>query len=286
MLDKQQKIIVVSGLSGAGKSVALQSLEDMGFYCIDNLPLTLLPEFARQFEATSKQFKQAAVSIDSRNLDFLSALQAQDLGTDFLSEIDQLIFIEAQPETLIRRYSETRRKHPLSGLISTLTQSIKQEISLLEPLRQRASQVIDTSQLTPHELREQVRLSVGKTQQGVMLAFESFGFKHGPPSHADFIFDVRCLPNPYWEEDIRHLNGTDEDIIKFLESKPKVIEMCDDIEAFVAKWLPAFEADNRSYLTIAVGCTGGRHRSVYTVSQLANRFKQVVKNVQVQHRDL
>lgn len=285
MPDKQQKIIVISGLSGAGKSVALQSLEDIGYYCIDNMPLTLLPEFARQLDKTSSH-KRAAVSIDSRNLDFLKVLHHGHDEKNLLQNIDKLLFVESSADTLLRRYSETRRKHPLSDLSTSLTQSIEKETQLLLPLRKNADHIIDTSSLTPHELREKIRRLVGKPKQGVMLSIESFGFKHGPPQHADYIFDVRCLPNPYWEESIRHLNGMDPLIIEFLQGKPEVQQMCDDIAAFIDKWLPAFEADNRSYLTLAIGCTGGRHRSVYTANQLAAWFKQKKSNVQVQHRDL
>ena len=285
MSDNQQKIIVISGLSGAGKSVALQSLEDIGYYCIDNMPLTLLPEFARQLDDTASN-KRAAVSIDSRNLDFLKVLHHDGDDKNLWENIDQLVFIESNSDTLLRRYSETRRKHPLSDLSTNLTQSIEQEIQLLLPLRKNADHIIDTSSLTPHELREKIRRLAGKPKQGVMLSIESFGFKHGPPQHADYIFDVRCLPNPYWEESIRHLNGMDSQIIEFLQNKPEVQQMCDDIAAFIDKWLPAFEADNRSYLTLAIGCTGGRHRSVYTANRLAAWFKQKKSNVQVQHRDL
>jgi UPF0042 nucleotide-binding protein len=285
MSDSQQKIIVISGLSGAGKSVALQSLEDIGYYCIDNMPLTLLPEFTRQLDKTSRN-KRAAVSIDSRNLDFLKVLHHDSAEKNLLQNIDQLIYIESTTDTLLRRYSETRRKHPLSDLSTSLTQSIEKEIQLLLPLRKNADHIIDTSSLTPHELREKIRRLAGKPKQGVMLSIESFGFKHGPPQHADYIFDVRCLPNPYWEESIRHLNGMDSQIIEFLQDKPEVQQMCDDIAAFIDKWLPAFEADNRSYLTLAIGCTGGRHRSVYTANRLAAWFKQKKSNVQVQHRDL
>ncbi len=285
MPENQQKIIVISGLSGAGKSVALQSLEDIGYYCIDNMPLTLLPEFVRQLDKDA-QSKRAAVSIDSRNMDFLKALQQSNGEANLLDEVDQLVFIEASADTLLRRYSETRRKHPLSDVKTNLIQSIEKEIELLSTLRENADHIIDTSSLTPHELRDKIRHLTGKSHQGVMLSIESFGFKHGPPQHADYIFDVRCLPNPYWNEAIRHLSGMDQEVVKFLQDKPEVAQMCKDISVFVSKWLPAFRADNRSYLTLAIGCTGGRHRSVYIANSLAKRFKQTMSSVQVQHRDL
>lgn len=281
---QSKNIIVISGLSGAGKSVALQSLEDIGYYCIDNMPLTLLPEFSRQLMQVS-QNKRAAIGIDARNLDFLKILHSQE-ADDPLTNSDQLIFIEATSSTLLRRYSETRRKHPLSNLKNNLAQSIDKETELLAPLRAKSDHIIDTSQLTPHELREKIRLIVGRHKSGIMLSIESFGFKHGPPQHADYIFDVRCLPNPYWDESIRHLSGADDKVITFFQGQPKVQQMYQDICAFVSKWLPTFKADNRSYLTLAIGCTGGRHRSVYIVNQIAEQFKKQTTNVQVQHRDL
>ena len=174
----------------------------------------------------------------------------------------------------------------MSDKFSNLGQSIDREIQLLAPLRRNADHIVDTSTLTPHELREKIRQIVGRRKQGVMLSIESFGFKHGPPRHADFVFDVRCLPNPYWEKSLRHLSGLDQEIIDFLEKHPEVDQMCEDISQFLLKWLPAFEADNRSYLTLAIGCTGGHHRSVYTAIRLGRQFSQKMANVQVQHRDL
>lgn len=285
MPDIHKNIVVVSGLSGAGKSVALQSLEDIGYYCIDNMPLTLLPEFSRQLEEATRN-KRAAVSIDSRNMDFLRVLESNPDGDKFVDDFAELIFLESTPEILLRRYSETRRKHPLSDLSTNLIQSIDKEVELLAPLRKVADHIINTSQLTPHELREKIRRIVGRSKQGVMLSIESFGFKHGPPRHADFIFDVRCLPNPYWDESIRHLSGLDAQVIEFLEKEPDAYKMCDDIGRFLENWLPAFDEDNRSYLTLAIGCTGGHHRSVYIATRLAERFKKIMPNVQVMHRDL
>ncbi len=285
MSDVQNNIVVVSGLSGAGKSVALQSLEDIGYYCIDNMPLTLLPEFARQLEDAA-QNKRAAVSIDSRNMDFLRVLHDNIKCEEFIEDFSELIFLESTPDILLRRYSETRRKHPLSDQVTNLMQSIDKEIALLAPLRKAADHIINTSTLTPHELREKIRQIVGRSKQGVMLSIESFGFKHGPPRHADFVFDVRCLPNPYWDEAIRHLSGLDEQVVKFLEKEPDVHKMCNEIAGFLESWLPAFDADNRSYLTLAIGCTGGHHRSVYTANRLAEHFRKIMPNVQVQHRDL
>jgi UPF0042 nucleotide-binding protein len=263
MQDIQNNIVVISGLSGAGKSVALQSLEDIGYYCIDNMPLTLLPEFSRQLEDASRN-KRAAVSVDSRNLDVLEALQFDAAGEKLIDSFAELIFIESTPDVLLRRYSETRRKHPLSDFKTNLAQSIDKEIDMLLPLRKKARHIIDSSDLTPHELREKIRRIVGGRKQGVML----------------------CLPNPYWDESLRHLSGLDDKVIDFLEKEPDVHKMCNDIAQFLENWLPAFEADNRSYLTLAIGCTGGHHRSVYTANRLVERFRQKIPNVQVQHRDL
>lgn len=285
MSEQSNNIVVISGLSGAGKSVALQSLEDIGYYCIDNMPLTLLPEFARQFEDATRN-KRAAVSIDARNLDFLEVLRSDSRHASHIEDLAELIFIESDPDVLLRRYSETRRKHPLSDNASNLAQSIEREIQLLAPLRSNADHIVDTTTLTPHELREKIRQIVGRSKLGVMLSIESFGFKHGPPRHADFIFDVRCLPNPYWKEPLRHLSGLDPAVVEFLEQHAEVDEMCEDIASFLLKWLPAFEADNRSYLTLAVGCTGGHHRSVYVANRLGRQFADKMPNVQVQHRDL
>ncbi len=280
------KIIIISGLSGSGKTIALQSLEDIGYYCIDNLPLALLPEFATHLSQSTSHNHLAAVSIDSRNLDFDRAIEDHLDGIKTQRIEHELLFIDANQDELLRRYSETRRRHPLTNEQTTLVEGIEQESKLLEPIKARATRIIDTTGLTPHELREKIRLIAGEQHQGAQLLFESFGFKHGVPREADFVFDVRCLPNPHWDKDIKHLSGLDQGVIDFLQAKPEVSEMVDDIASFIAKWLERFQADNRSYLTIAIGCTGGRHRSVYTSTQLRNFFKKQGIKVQIQHRDL
>ncbi len=266
--------------------MALQSLEDIGYYCIDNLPLALLPEFASQLSKSKSHNQLAAVSIDSRNLDFGLSTQENLARIKQQGINHELLFIEATTAELLRRYSETRRRHPLTSNQTTLRQGIQREIDLLEPIKSSADRVIDTTGKTPHELREQIRLIAGEQNQGALLLFESFGFKHGVPREADFVFDVRCLPNPYWDESIRHLSGLDEGVIEFLSQKTDAEEMVEDIASFVGKWLARFQADNRSYLTIAIGCTGGRHRSVYTAQQLRKHFTKKGINVQIQHRDL
>ncbi len=285
-MQSTPKILIISGLSGSGKSIALQSLEDIGYYCIDNLPLALLPAFSSQLAHFESHNQIAAVSIDSRNLGFGLSTQKnlaylKEQGVNY-----ELIFVETSTNELLRRYSETRRAHPLTSEQTTLREGIEREIELLNPIKQSADRIIDTTGRTPHELREIIRLIAGEQSKGALLLFESFGFKHGVPREADFVFDVRCLPNPYWDESIRHLSGLDEGVISFLGQSSDAKEMVADIAAFIDKWLARFQADNRNYLTIAIGCTGGRHRSVFTASQLSNYFRDKGVNAQLQHRDL
>ena len=280
-------MLIISGLSGSGKSVALQSLEDIGYYCIDNLPSVLLPEFARHLQADARRgLTDAAVSIDSRNKHFLSLLD------DKLKELERgnryrVFFLQADERTLIRRYSETRRKHPLTDVRTPLVEGIRQERALLQPLHDRAEKVIDTTDTTPHELRRLMRdLAAGGAAAGPLFLIESFGFKFGLPREADFVFDVRCLPNPHWEDDLRALSGLDEAVSDYLSAHKPVREMTDEIHRFLKKWLPGFADENRSYFTVAIGCTGGRHRSVYIAEQLRERFARRDVSVQVRHREL
>lgn len=277
-------LTIVSGLSGSGKTVALQALEDIGYYCIDNLPANLLPHFASSLmhDADSR----AAVGIDIRNRQFLESLSdslenLKQLGIDF-----RILYLYADEDTLIKRFSETRRRHPLTDMSTSLVEGIRQEHKLLASLAQSASTKIDTSHLTPHELRGQVRDLVGaKNGAAMMLQVVSFGHKHGNPSDADFVFDVRCLPNPYWQENLRDQTGVDQDVIDFLNTKASTTRMVDHIFNFLSEWLPMFEAENRSYITIAIGCTGGRHRSVFVAEELTKKL-QKNKKVQLRHRDL
>ena len=284
-------LIIVSGLSGSGKSVALQSLEDIGYYCVDNLPSVMLPEFERYFLEHASEgehgIASAAVSIDSRNHRFLGepgdALDRSGLrGGDC-----RILFLETEEQKLVQRYSETRRKHPLTDDTTPLIEGIQRERVMLQPLHDRADKVIDTTDTTPHELRAMVRdFAGGSSDRGPLLLFESFGFKHGSPREADFIFDVRCLPNPHWEESLRNRTGRDPEVRQFLEKQPMVMEMTEEIYRFLHKWLPGFDSENRSYITVAVGCTGGQHRSVYICEQLARRFHDHEFNAQVRHRQL
>lgn len=279
------ELTIVSGLSGSGKTVALQALEDIGYYCIDNLPANLLPHFAASL--MDHPGSRAAVGIDSRNRHFLETLP------DSLAEIKKLgiesriLYLYAEEDVLIRRFSETRRRHPLTDLSTSLVDGIRQEDKLLASLAQSANIEIDSSHTTPHELRSHVRDLVGaRDDSSMMLQIVSFGHKHGNPSDADFVFDVRCLPNPYWEKSLRALTGVDEDVINFLQAQPSTTAMIDHIYSFISTWLSAFEAENRSYITIAIGCTGGRHRSVYVAEQLTGKFTDQGSSVQLRHRDL
>ncbi|MBX2868986.1 MAG: RNase adapter RapZ [Acidiferrobacterales bacterium] len=284
-------LIIVSGMSGSGKSVALQSLEDIGYYCIDNLPAVLLPEFNQYLpDHTSDgddEIAGAAVSIDARNNQFLDDLDQTLDKLEQQGRACRILFIDAEESILLRRYSETRRKHPLTGGSTPLIEGMRQERKLLQPLRDRAEKVFDTTETTPHQLRAQVRdFAGGSSVDGPLILVESFGFKHGSPREADFIFDVRCLPNPHWEEHLRPLTGLDQPVAEYLENQPMVMEMTEEIFRFLRKWLPGFASENRSYITVAIGCTGGQHRSVYICEQVVKRFLQEDIGAQVRHRQL
>ena len=282
------KLVIVSGLSGSGKSIVLHSLEDLGFYCIDNLPLSLLPSFAAQISSSPRRnYEHAAVGIDARNLtdDF-------DSFSDVLAEIRshglecEIIFLQADDATLIKRFSETRRKHPLTRSGTSLAEAIGRERKLLSSLAVNADWCIDTSRTNVHQLRDLVRERMLKESRSLTLTFMSFGFKHGIPVDADFVFDVRCLPNPHWVPQLRAQTGLDREVREFLEQQALVGEMFADLSAFIERWMPRFEADNRSYMTIAIGCTGGQHRSVYLSSRLAEHFADSELEVLVRHREL
>jgi UPF0042 nucleotide-binding protein len=278
-------LTIVSGLSGSGKTVALQALEDIGYYCIDNLPANLLPHFASSLVDIPNN--RAAVGIDVRNRHFLEMLSdslqsLKKLGIEF-----RILYLYADENTLIRRFSETRRRHPLTDASTSLVDGIRQEHQLLTSLAQGARIEIDTSKTTPHELRSKVRNLVGaRDGTAMMLQIVSFGHKHGNPSDADFVFDVRCLPNPYWESELREQTGIDRGVINFLKSTPETGAMIEHIFTFLTRWLPAYKAENRSYITVAIGCTGGRHRSVYVAEQLAKKLIDDGSTVQLRHRDL
>lgn len=279
---------IVSGLSGSGKSIALQALEDLGYYCIDNLPATLLPELAKKLLAVPQsEIGNCAVGIDSRNRGFLEVLpntldELAKLGLTY-----KILFLEADENVLIKRYSETRRKHPLTDRGTALIEGIRREQELLLPLHLAADRHIDTSHTTPQELRAMVRDIVGTgPDMSLTLLFESFGYKHGTPLDADFVFDVRCVPNPYWYDELRSLNGVHPQVIEFFEEQEDVTRMIEHIKSFMQNWLPSFQKENRSYITVAIGCTGGQHRSVYIANRLADFFRDHKLTVQVRHREL
>jgi UPF0042 nucleotide-binding protein len=282
-------LIIVSGLSGSGKSVALHTLEDLGYYCIDNLPLFLLRELALGLEdAGDTQLKRTAVGIDARNqperLRDVPAL-VRELRRRGLECV--ILYLQAQSETLIKRFSETRRKHPLSGEDRSLAEAIELERGLLEPILSEADLRIDTTHTNVHQLRDLVRDRLGDdAPHKVSVLIQTFGFKHGVPHDVDFVMDVRCLPNPHWQPELRPLTGRDADVARFLERFPEVGEMRADLTDFFERWIPRFEADGRSYLTIAIGCTGGQHRSVYMGEQLRQHLVAHGRKVMLRHREL
>lgn len=281
------ELIIVTGLSGSGKSIALRVLEDSGFYCIDNLPATLLPQISHHLDAANQN--KVAISIDSRS----AALETLPNAIEMLKNSGisvQVLFLESSVEILVKRFSETRRKHPLSDASTTLAESILHERDLLAGLAGLGHH-IDTSNLSANTLRNHIRELIlqtdyGQESKGLVLLFTSFGFKNGIPLDADFVFDVRSLPNPHYDPILRPMTGKDEAVKVFLEKQPVVIEMLTDIQHYVEKWLPSFDQDHRSYLTVAIGCTGGQHRSVYFVEQLSTYFKQQKQKVIIRHREL
>jgi RNase adapter protein RapZ len=275
-------LIILTGLSGSGKSVALRALEDSGFYCIDNLPATMLPLISHHVESSLQS--KVAISIDSRSAALENLPSAIEHLKSSGNQVD-LLFLESNVETLVKRFSETRRKHPLSDDKTTLAESISRERELLSNLSQ-LSHRIDTSNTNANALRNYVRELIAQPPNKMILLFSSFGFKNGIPLDADFVFDVRSLPNPHYDQVLRPLTGRDEAVITFLENAPLAIEMLTDIRHFIEKWLSSFEQDNRSYLTVAIGCTGGQHRSVYFVEQLSRYFKKSQYKVIARHREL
>ncbi len=281
------QLIIISGRSGSGKSSALHLFEDEGFYAIDNLPVSLLPQLVEQLRSDSTANNKVAVCIDARNATkdlsrFGALLQA--LPADIHTEI---LYLDADDESLIKRFSETRRRHPLSDEHTALPEAIAAEKRLLEPIAMVAGLTLDTRSMNVHELRSTLRARVlGRNAAGLSLLFVSFGYKRGVPVDSDLVFDLRVLPNPHWDPLLRSQTGRDAPVAAFLEEKPEVNEMFNDIYAMLQKWLPKFLAGNRSYLTVSLGCTGGQHRSVYMADRLAKAFSSEFKDVQVRHREL
>ena len=283
------KLLIVSALSGSGKSIALDTLEDCGYYCIDNLPVTLLEDFINHVMLANQQtYAKTAVGIDARNQSKSLANFSEILNSIRAKGIDcEIIFMQAEEATLLKRYSETRRRHPLTDLNTPLKEALKIEKEMLIPVAKHANVVIDTSRTHYHQLRELIRDQIGERDyQHISLQFQSFGFKHGVPLDADFVFDARSLPNPYWVPELRALTGKDPAVADFLADQPLVDEFFQDISVFLERWIPRFEAEGRSYLTIAIGCTGGQHRSVYLVEALVKRFNSPIVNVIVRHREI
>lgn len=282
------KLFIISGLSGSGKSTVLHVLEDVGFFCIDNLPISLLSNFAAQMVSTPERFYEyAAVGIDARNRsDDLKRFSAILSGLRSAGLTCEVVFLDADDEILIKRFSETRRKHPLTKENVSLGEAIKLERELLDPISHEADLYLQTSHTNLHQLRELVKERLTKTSdKSLSLLLMSFGFKHGVPVDADYIFDVRCLPNPYWETHLREYNGTEQPVIDFLEKQPMVSEMYDDIKNFAQRWIPRIKSADRTYLTFAIGCTGGHHRSVYLIEKLAKCFNGKYDLI-VRHREL
>ena len=281
------RLVVISGRSGSGKTSALNILEDVGFTCIDNLPVSLLPDLINKLRSENlRDDLNLAVGIDARNLVGDLSLIPEELELIKARGISvNVLFLQSHRSDLMRRYSETRRKHPLSSSTVSLKEAIDLEKDMLAPIAEIADRNIDTSGLSLHQLRDLIKSTVvpHDTEQMAIL-FESFGFKRGVPSDADFVFDVRCLPNPHWKLELRALTGNDPEVIEFLESQVDVASMLADIIGFLTRWIPKHRDNNRSYLTVAIGCTGGQHRSVYLANRLAEYFGETYPLVQVVHK--
>lgn len=279
------QLVIISGRSGSGKSVALRALEDLGYYCIDNLPIDLLCALV---ENKKEDNQHIAISLDARNFPKNPAI----FETVF-DELHQLlpmvriVYLDAHDSVLLKRYNETRRRHPLTSDRVSLSEAIAQEKGLLSPLAHIAHTVMDTTALSLSVLNQKLHhlFSFAEASR-LQLLFMSFGYKHGNPPEADFVFDTRCLPNPYWDPQLRRKTGLDGAVIDFLSAQPRTQALMQDITQFLQRWIPVFEADNRCYLTIAIGCTGGQHRSVYMAEHLCKVFTENYPNIQIQHRDL
>ncbi len=282
------RLIIVSGLSGSGKSVALNVLEDLGYYCIDNIPVALAKAFVDEIlPRNDPAYDLVALGLDARNVPDLAELPQliRQLRRDGVA--CELIFLQADDDVLLSRFSETRRKHPLTGKQVDLVQAVSTEKELLSPVVDMADLIIDTSATSVYDLRDQILDRIGgRAPNDLSILIESFGYKHGLPAEADFIFDVRCLPNPYWEPALRRLCGTDEPVKEFLRGTPAVEQMIDDIVAFLDRWIPYYQNFQRPYLTVAIGCTGGQHRSVYVVEAVAARLTEAHGDIKTSHNEL
>lgn len=281
-----KNLLIVSGRSGSGKSSALNILEDLGYYCIDNLPLSLLPSLIVHLKSTSSSIQKVGVGVDVRSLpDDLNNFHQAISDIETLGIQTNTLFLDARDDILIARFSSTRRRHPLSDKNTSLKEAIEKETLLLDPVASQASIYLDTSNLNVHELQHILAVRLSGDNQ-VTLLLESFGYKHGVPLDADFVFDVRCLPNPHWQASLRELTGKELAIKDFLNGHPEVEALYYDISQFLIKWLPRLSADHRHYLTVAIGCTGGQHRSVYMVERLYESLKTILPHIQTLHREL
>ena len=286
-LGGSQHLVLVSGLSGSGKSTALGALEDLGYYCADNLPASLLADFVHHIRSDPEWYQRVALGIDARARgtaltaipDWLQQLASEGLNCE-------LLFLTAEPGVLLQRFSETRRRHPLTTDENALPAAIRKEQALLEPLKERADWVMDTTTTNIHQLRQQVWKWAGERGDAMTLVLESFAFKRGVPQDVDFVFDARCLPNPHWVEALRPKTGRDKEVSDWLNKDPSADALFAEIRDFLLRWLPRFEDAQRSYVTVGIGCTGGRHRSVHLVERLREALSEAYPLVLVQHRDL
>ena len=284
-----QQLVVVTGLSGAGKTVVLRSLEDMEFYCVDNMPINMLSQLVQHIQSDHEFYPKVAVGIDVRSHNqSLNELENLLSGVDKKCVNTKVIFLSADEKTILKRYSETRRRHPLSTSQHnySLTEAINLENELMSVIKEHSDLIIHTTQLKAQQLKQQIWQIMSQPNEHVSVIIKSFAFKRGVPFDADFVFDARCLPNPFWQEELRNLTGKDEPVEKFLSNEIVVQDYLKDLSYFAKKWISQFEANDRSYLTIAIGCTGGQHRSVYLVEALHNFLeRQSIKNMK-QHREL
>lgn len=283
------KLVIISGQAGSGKSIALNTFEDHGYYCIDNLPIGLIHSFTDYIcKNDHPSYEKIAIGIDVRNL--YEELQS---FPEILEKFKQsginykVFFLKADENILIKRFSETRRKHPLTEPNTTLSEAIRKEVDFLEPIIVNADLIINTSKTNVHQLRNLISEHIGKHAiNELSITFQSFGFKYSIPTEADFVFDTRCLPNPYWDASLRSQTGLDADVIQFMAKQDSISDMIYDIIKFMERWIPVFQKENRQYLTIAIGCTGGQHRSVYIAQYLSGYFLKQYENVSIKHREL
>jgi len=288
-MSDDKRLIIVSGISGSGKSVALHVLEDLDYYCIDNLPAALLKSLLDEVTNPEEQrATRVAVGVDARNrLNDLEALPGLIAELRSAGVQTDLLFLQASDDILLKRYSETRRRHPLANKGTELRDAIANERELLGQIINSADLIIDTSRTSIYDLADAIRERVDRREINMLsVLIESFGYKHGIPSDADFVFDLRCLPNPYWNADLRSLTGRSAEVGEFLDAQPEFVQMYEDILAFLQRWIPKYVRFDRSYLTVALGCTGGQHRSVYMTEKLAQALQQTHEPVHTRHNEI